>query len=232
MAAGQACGIEITEDQSAQMIAYMEGLLEANARVNVTRIVDEDEFIEKHLIDSLTALQYIDHSAKTILDVGTGGGFPGVPLAIMRPEARLVLVDATGKKLAVIDTLCKQIGIDNVTVLQGRAEELGRQAEHREAYDCVVSRAVANLGLLSELCLPLVRPGGVFLALKGKNYLEEMPAGERAVTALGGKIHSVESCLLLQKDLVHVIIWVDKIASTPAKYPRSFGQMKKKPFPG
>ncbi|MDO4287638.1 MAG: 16S rRNA (guanine(527)-N(7))-methyltransferase RsmG [Eubacterium sp.] len=232
ISAGAQCGIRITEAQSAKMIAYMEALLDANSRVNVTRITDEDEFIEKHLIDSLTALKYIADDAQTILDVGTGGGFPGVPLAIMRPQAQVTLMDATGKKLRVIEEICRDIGVDNVAVLHGRAEEFGKSPEYREVYDCVVSRAVANLGILSELCLPLVKVGGSFLALKGKNYQEEMAAGRQAIAGLGGKIKAVEDCLLLQTDLVHVIIWVDKISRTPEKYPRSFGQMKKKGFPG
>lgn len=232
IAAGQQCGIEISGEQSEKLIAYMRGILEKNEQVNVTRIVDEDEFIEKHLLDSLTALQFIDAEVKTILDVGTGGGFPGVPLAIMRPDTMVTLMDSTGKKLNVIREICEKIGIPNIKILNGRAEAFGKQEDYREQFDCVVSRAVANLAVLSELCLPLVKTGGTFLALKGKNYLDEMTDGERAINGLGGRIRSIERCSLLQTDLIHVIIWVDKTAKTPKKYPRAFGQIKKKAFPG
>lgn len=232
IAAGKKCGIDIDETQSSLMVLYMEKLLVMNEKINVTRITDEDEFIEKHLIDSLTCLRFIHHDAKSILDVGTGGGFPGVPLAIMLPEAEITMMDATGKKLKLIENICAEIGIRNVEFLHGRAEEFGRDPAYRESYDCIVSRAVANLCLLSELCLPLVKKGGQFIALKGKNYLDEMDDGEKAIKVLGGKITGIESCLLLQSDLVHVIILIDKVKITPEKFPRSFGKIKKEPFPG
>lgn len=232
MAAGEKCGIAINQEQSRLMILYMEKLLVMNEKINVTRITDEDEFIEKHLIDSLTCLQFIDKNNKSILDIGTGGGFPGVPLAIMLPDVEITMMDATGKKLRVIENICQEIGLYNVEFLHGRAEEFGRDPAYREGYDCIVSRAVANLCLLSELCLPLVKKGGQFIALKGKNYLDEMDEGEKAIKVLGGKITGIESCLLLQSDLVHVIILVEKVKNTPAKFPRSFGKIKKEPFPG
>lgn len=232
MAAGEKCGIAINQEQSRLMILYMEKLLVMNEKINVTRITDEDEFIEKHLIDSLTCLQFIDKKNKSILDIGTGGGFPGVPLAIMLPDVEITMMDATGKKLRVIENICQEIGIRNVEFLHGRAEEFGRDPAYREGYDCIVSRAVANLCLLSELCLPLVKKGGQFIALKGKNYLDEMDEGEKAIKVLGGKITGIESCLLLQSDLVHVIILVEKVKNTPDKFPRTFGKIKKEPFPG
>ena len=232
IAAGEKCGIDIDETQSRLMVLYMEKLLVMNEKINVTRITDEDEFIEKHLIDSRTCLRFIHHDAKSILDVGTGGGFPGVPLAIMLPEAEITMMDATGKKLKLIENICAEIGIRNVAFLHGRAEEFGKSPAYRESYDCIVSRAVANLCLLSELCLPLVKKGGQFIALKGKNYLDEMDDGEKAIKVLGGKITGIESCLLLQSDLVHVIILIDKVKITPEKFPRSFGKIKKEPFPG
>ncbi|MEG0376937.1 MAG: 16S rRNA (guanine(527)-N(7))-methyltransferase RsmG [Eubacterium sp.] len=231
MRGGKACGIPITEDQAVLLSAYMERLLEANKEINVTRITDPDDFIEKHILDSLTCLEFIKDKAGDILDVGTGGGFPGVPLAIMLKDAKITMMDATGKKLKLIESICSNIGIENVSFLHGRAEEMGRDPFYRETYTCVVSRAVANLCLLSELCLPLVRTGGQFLALKGKNYLEELEEGERAINGLGGKIIAKESRLLLQSDLVHVIILVDKIKNTPEEFPRVFGKMKKDGFP-
>lgn len=232
MAAGEKCGIAIDEKQSRLMILYMEKLLVMNEKINVTRITDVDEFIEKHLIDSLTCLKFIHKDVKSILDVGTGGGFPGVPLAVMLPEAEITMMDATGKKLKVIEDICREIGIKNVEFLHGRAEDLGKDPAYREGYDCIVSRAVANLCLLSELCLPLAKKGGQFIALKGKNYLEEMDEGEKAIKVLGGKITGIESCLLLQSDLVHVIILVDKVKNTPERFPRAFGKIKREPFPG
>lgn len=223
------CGITVDKDQAALMIRYMELLLEKNEQINVTSIKDPDEFIEKHLIDSLTCLRFIGCKNGLILDVGTGGGFPGVPLAIMLPAAEITMMDSTGKKLKVIEEICETLELKNINILHGRAEEFGQDPAYREGYDVVVSRAVANLRLLSEFCLPLVKKHGQFIALKGKNYAEEMPEGEKTIEILGGKIKAVEFCSLLQTDLVHVIIMVDKIESTPARYPRSFGKMKKDP---
>ncbi|MEF9918112.1 MAG: 16S rRNA (guanine(527)-N(7))-methyltransferase RsmG [Eubacterium sp.] len=228
---GAQCGIAINENQATLLSLYMERILEANQKINVTRITDIDEFIENHILDSLTCLKFIDKKEGRILDVGTGGGFPGVPLAIMLKDAEITMMDSTGKKLKVIETICKELEINNVVFLHGRAEEFGKDFEFRETYDCVISRAVANLCLLSELCLPLVKTGGLFIALKGKNYKDEMVDGKKAIKGLGGKIITTETCLLLQSDWVHVIILVEKVNSTPDEFPRVFGRMKKEGFP-
>lgn len=229
--AAERINLQLENHQAEKLIQYMQGLLKANEAINVTRITDEHEFIEKHLLDSLTCLPYIKDGTTNILDVGTGGGFPGVPLAIMLPECEVTLLDATEKKLKVISDLCASIGINNVKTLHARAEALGKTKDYREQYDIVVSRAVANLTTLSELCIPFVKTNGAFLAMKGRSYQEEVDEAEVAIKTLGGKIKEIASCLLLQSDLVHVIIVIGKFKQTPPRFPRSFSKIKKEGFP-
>ncbi|WP_303871443.1 16S rRNA (guanine(527)-N(7))-methyltransferase RsmG [Acetobacterium wieringae] len=228
---GKLAEIVINETQAEKLIAYMDLLLERNKHINLTRIVDEDEFIKLHLLDSLTLLKLIKNPQTKILDVGTGGGFPGIPLAIMLEEADVTLMDSTKKKLSVVQSIASELGISNIKTLHGRAEELGQDHQHREKYDVVTSRAVANLTLLSEYCLPLTKVGGQFLSMKGRDYQEELNAAQIPIDVLGGKIAAIEKGLLLQSEYVHVIINVKKIKPTPNNFPRIHGKIKKDAFP-
>lgn len=229
--AGAESEIMINEAQGAKLIEYMEKLLEMNKQINLTRITEEDEFIKLHILDSLTLLKYIHNPEASILDVGTGGGFPGIPLAIMMEEAQITLMDSTKKKLIVVENIAKSLNIDNIEILHGRAEELGQERGYRESYDVVTSRAVANLTLLSEYCLPLTKVGGVFLAMKGRECQNEIMEAEKPIEVLGGEIKTIEECLLLQSDWVHVIIVIEKLKKTPGFYPRINGRIKKEGFP-
>lgn len=229
--AGDDLEISINEIQGEKLIQYMEEILEINKHINLTRITEEDEFIKLHLLDSLTLLKYIGNSSASILDVGTGGGFPGIPLAIMMEDATITLLDSTKKKLIVVENIAKALNINNIKILHGRAEELGQDRKYRESYDIVTSRAVANLTLLSEYCLPLTKIGGKFLPMKGREYKNEITAAEKPIEVLGGEIKAIEECLILQSDWVHVIIVIEKIKKTPRILPRTNGKIKSEKFP-
>ena len=181
-------GVEYTPNMIRQFREYMEGILEWNEKINLTAITDPDEFVVKHYIDSvLAAGQEEVRNAKRVIDVGTGAGFPGIPLAILFPEKEFVLMDSLNKRLKVIDDLCGRTGILNVTTVHSRAEELAHQPKHRAHYDLCVSRAVANMATLAEYCLPFLGAGGYFLAYKGPDYQEELARAKGALRILGGE---------------------------------------------
>lgn len=176
---------------------YMEGILKWNEAVNLTSITEPSQFIQKHYIDSLLSVIYKEfQNAELIIDVGTGGGFPGIPLALAAPDKKFVLIDSLNKRIKIIKELCGELEIDNVTAIHGRAEELARNKNHRQKYDLCVSRAVANMATLSEYCLPFIRRGGWFLAYKGLNTDEEIKESANALRMLGGKIRREEHAKL------------------------------------
>ena len=211
--------------------AYMEGIIEWNEKVNLTSITDKDEFIVKHYIDSVMCVPCREfRNAEKIIDVGTGGGFPGIPLALAAPDKEFVLMDSLNKRIKIINQLCEEIGIHNVTAVHARAEELARNKAHRESYDLCVSRAVANLSTLSEYCLPFIRKGGYFLSYKGPDSQQEVKDAKNAISVLGGKIEREEKASLESFDLEHKIIFIKKIKDTPAKFPRKAGTPSKEPL--
>ncbi|MHC1723400.1 MAG: 16S rRNA (guanine(527)-N(7))-methyltransferase RsmG [Aminipila sp.] len=210
---------------------YMEFILEWNEKVNLTAITDKEEFIKKHYIDSLLCYSFPEvKKAEKIIDVGTGGGFPGIPLALVFPEKQFILMDSLKKRLNIIDDLTKKLNILNVVTLHGRAEDMGRSKEHREKYDLCVSRAVANLATLSEYCLPFIKRGGNFLAYKGTKAEEEIKEAHKAIFLLGGTITREERVTLPGYDLDHNIIVIEKVQNTSAKYPRKAGTPSKEPL--
>ena len=213
-----------------KLMGYMHGIISWNEKVNLTNLTEEDEFIEKHYIDSL--LLWNSESFKKadkIIDVGTGGGFPGVPLAILYPEKEFVLLDSLKKRLNIIDSLTDELGINNVTTFHGRAEDAAKQKDMREAFDLCVSRAVANLTSLSELCIPFIKIGGYFVAYKGPGAYDEAKEAENAINILGGKLESI-TVPEGQKESEHTLITILKTANTPEKYPRKAGDPLKKPL--
>lgn len=201
-------------------------LLEWNGRMNLTAITGKEEIYRKHFADSLTAAEFLPNGA-TLLDVGCGGGFPTLPLALARPDLRVTALDSTAKKLRFVEAAAKELSLPVVT-LCGRAEELGKGAPYRECFDCVTARAVARLPVLCEWCLPFVRVGGAFVALKGAAGEEELREAENAVALLGGKVETVRRRTVGGES--RVILVIRKIAPTPAKYPRNGGQIMKKPL--
>ena len=214
--------VSLSEGQLKKLYRFMESLKAVNEHINLTRITDDDAFVEKHLLDSLACP--LAPADQRIIDVGTGGGFPGIPLAIAYPEKKFVLVDATAKKVKAVEKIAVDLGLANVELTSARAEALGKNPAYREQFDAVCSRAVAAYGILSEFCLPLVRIGGMFYAWKGEKYQEEIDAAIDGVETLGGGGIQVSQNLLLKNTAFHVIIQCRKNGRTPAQYQLEIGR--------
>lgn len=224
-------GLSLDKEQAGKFEEYMTGILEWNEKVNLTRITERDEFIVKHFLDSLVCCGYDEYAkAEKIIDVGTGAGFPGVPLAIVSPEKKFVLMDSLNKRLKIIDELCSSTGIANVNTVHARAEELARNKAHREKYDLCVSRAVANMAVLAEYCLPFIRVGGYLMAYKGPEAEEEAAAAKHALKLLGSEVTEIRNAELEKYDISHKIIVIKKIKNTASKYPRKAGIPSKEPL--
>lgn len=223
--------IEFTDEQINQYEAYMNRILELNESINLTAITDRDEFVQKHYIDSLLCADYEEFlGATTIIDVGTGGGFPGIPLAIVFPEKEFVLMDSLNKRIKVIQKLCDEIGIGNVKAIHGRAEELARQKDLRESFDICVSRAVANMSTLSEYCIPFVKEGGSFIAYKGPDCDDEIAEASTAIERLGGGEVRIEYPKMENTGFEHTLVFLKKFKKTPKSYPRKAGTPSKNPI--
>ena len=228
-------GVEVTPELTERLGIYARLLVEWNEKMNLTAITDPKGIAVKHFADSLTAARQMPDGAFSLIDVGTGAGFPGVPLALYRPDCRLTLLDSLNKRLVFLDTVCREVGLD-ATLIHARAEEGGRNPDLREKYDVACARAVANLPVLSEYCLPFVKVGGRFIALKGPDADRERAEAARGIGVLGGKIadvtaltlpaHPVEGVEPMERRLVRV----DKVRSTPATYPRHGSKISKKPL--
>ncbi len=223
--------IELTPRQTEQYAEYMERILDYNQHINLTSITDRDEFIKKHYADSiLGALNDEFRAGESVIDVGTGAGFPGVPLAILFPDKEFVLLDSLNKRLKIVSEICRSAGINNVRVLHSRAEDAGRNKEYRERFDICVSRAVADLSVLSELCLPFVAEGGYFLSYKGPDCEKELKNAGKAIRTLGGRVAEVTNICSADTEFNHNIIFIEKIKNTPAQYPRKAGTPSKNPI--
>ena len=210
---------------------YMEGVLEWNEKVNLTNITDPEEFVIKHFIDSIICIDYPEfEEAGKIIDVGTGGGFPGVPLAIAAPDKEFILMDSLNKRLKIIDELCGQIGIGNVTTVHARAEELAKNKAHREQYDLCVSRAVANMATLAEYCLPFIKVGGCLMAYKGPDAEREVEEARKALYLLGGHVEEIREGNLKEFGIDHKVVIIKKVKNTPSKFPRKAGTPAKEPL--
>ncbi len=228
-AADQA-GYPLTESQLAQFTQYATQLLETNKSLNLTAITDPDEVALKHMVDSLLVYNPEHFHNKTVVDVGTGAGFPGLPLKLYDPTMRLTLIDALQKRLHFLEGVVTSLELEQVRLLHARAEDAGRDPKLREVFDTAVSRAVAALPVLCEYCLPLVRVGGVCYALKGSKGPEEVEAARHAVQVLGGKITDVRTVSLPGLGDPRTLITITKIRPTPKPYPRKAGTAAKRPL--
>ena len=210
-----------------ELAAFARLVLERNRVMNLTAITDVADFARLHLLDSAALLNVADFDGKRVIDVGTGAGFPGVPLKLLCPAARMTLLDGTGKRVEFLREACQTLGVD-ADCVHARAEEFA--AERREAFDVAVSRAVAALPMLCELCLPLVKVGGRFLAMKSVESGAELERAMDAIETLGGRLADVADYAIPTSGVTHRVIVIDKVSPTPRGYPRPFGQIKKKPL--
>lgn len=210
---------------------YYELLIEWNNKFNLTTITDEKDVIIKHFVDSLLVVKSFDFSnIDSILDIGTGAGFPGIPLKIVYPEIKLVLIDSVNKKVTFLNEVCRQLDLNNTTCLHGRAEDYGHEAEYRESFDIVLSRAVSNLSTLSEYCMPFVKINGVFIAYKSADCNDELINAEKAIKTLGGYVKGVEYVKIPNTEIERTYIIVSKKSKVSEKYPRKAGLPSKKPL--
>ena len=220
--------IDLTDEVTDKFFLYKKLLLEWNEKINLTAITDEKEILIKHFIDSLTIEKYIPRNAK-IIDVGTGAGFPGIPLKIVRPDIEVVLLDSLNKRINFLNEIIRECQLDKITTIHGRAEEIANKSEYREKFDISTARAVANISTLSELCTPFLKVGGSFVCMKA-DAVEEMKNAKNALEILGMKEEKIEHIILPNIDATRTIILYKKEKNTPKKYPRKPGTPAKEPL--
>ena len=221
---------ELTEKQIEQLDKYYELLIEKNKVMNLTAITEFDEVIVKHFADSLSICTVMPDDIHTICDLGTGAGFPGIPMAIAYPNIQFTLIDSLNKRIKFLQEVVDCIGLDNVTLVHARAEEAGRNKIYREQFDLVVSRAVANIATLSEYCLPLVKIGGYFISFKSGDINNEIELSGKAINKLGGKLEKPIFFSLPDTDISRSFLIIDKEKNTPKVYPRKAGTPSKEPL--
>ena len=222
-------GINLSEIQLKQFYNYMNLLIEWNKKVNLTAITEPDEIILKHFVDSLTISKYISDGTK-VVDVGTGAGFPGIPLKIVRQDVDITLLDSLQKRINFLDEVINELDLEKITTIHSRVEDFGKDKKYREKFDIATSRAVANLSTLSEYLLPLVKVGGKVISMKGSLIQEELENSKNAIKILGGQIEKVDEFDLPNSDISRNIVLIDKIKNTPNRYPRKAGEPSKKPL--
>lgn len=224
-------GITLSDRQLNQFEIYYELLHERNKVMNLTAITERDDVILKHFVDSLALVKAdCGFSTQRMLDVGTGAGFPGIPLKIAFPDLKVVLLDSLNKRVKFLEEVIDTLGLGHIKAIHGRAEDYARQKDYREQFDLVVSRAVANLSTLSEYCLPYVKVAGMFLPYKSGKIEEELSQGKHAVKLLGGKMEEVVSFVLPGTDMERTILKIKKQKTTPKRYPRKAGLPSKEPI--
>lgn len=231
-------GLDVTEHQLEQFDLYYELLIEKNKVMNLTAITEFDDVLIKHFLDSVSAYHLCMEgiivsdffTGKRLVDLGTGAGFPGIPMKIMFPDLQVTLMDSLNKRILFLQDVIAQLGLDKIEAIHGRAEEVARNPKFREKFDLCVSRAVANISTLSEYCLPFVKVGGSFISYKSDQSEEELAAGKKAISMLGGQVVSVDTFQLPNSEFGRSLIYIQKEKSTPKKYPRKAGTPSKEPL--
>ena len=222
--------IHLSKEQLQQFLRYYELLVEWNKVMNLTAITEFEDVVTKHFLDSLSLIKVTVPNNERLLDMGTGAGFPGIPLKIAFPSLKVVLIDSLKKRIYFLEEVIKALGLSDIYALHGRAEEYGREKDYRESFDLCVSRAVARLSVLSEYCLPYVKTGGYFIPYKSGFIQEELQEAVKAVHLLGAEIERKEEFLLPGTEIDRTLIRIHKTKSTPLKYPRSAGKPSKEPL--
>lgn len=224
-------GIVLNDEQKRQFDSFYELLVEWNKVMNLTGITEYEEVNEKHFVDSLSITKAIDmNCVDNLIDIGTGAGFPGIPLKIAFPHLKVVLLDSLNKRIKFLNTVIEELGLIDIETIHGRAEDFAKQGEYREQFDLCVSRAVANLSTLSEYCIPFVKKNGYFVSYKSGSSDEEIKQSEKAVNILGGEIIKVDKFLLPGTDMGRSLVNIKKLRNTPLKYPRKAGIPSKEPL--
>lgn len=227
-------GIELSEEQIIQFIKYYEMLVEKNKVMNLTAITEFNEVIVKHFIDSLALVKVVDKddlsNGVSIIDIGTGAGFPGIPLKIAFPNINITLLDSLNKRINFLKEVSEELGFEGIDFIHGRSEDFGRNPQYREKFDICVSRAVANLATLSEFCVPFVKVGGSFISYKAGDCGEEVKESMKAVEKMGGKIINQLEYMVPTSDLNRVLLFIEKEKATPKSFPRKAGTPAKEPI--
>ena len=223
--------IEIDEEKVIRFYKYMNLLIEWNKKINLTAIIEPNDIILKHFVDSLSLVKSIKlNGDESLIDVGTGAGFPGIPIKIMFPNLKITLMDSLNKRLLFLNEVINKLGLDKIELVHGRAEDLGKNSNYREKYDLCVSRAVANISTLSEYCIPFIKLNGYFICYKADGCMNEINIGKNAIKVLGGEIEEIVDFNLPDTDIKRKIINIKKIKNTPKKYPRKPGLPSKEPI--
>jgi 16S rRNA (guanine527-N7)-methyltransferase len=231
----RAQGLHLTDEQLHLFETYYQELVSWNEKTNLTAVTEREPVQTRHFLDSLSVIQAFPVLVSTnqpisLIDVGTGAGFPGIPLRIACPQLVVTLLEATGKRTAFLQHVITLLGLDGVSVITGRAEEVGHESAQRERYDVVVARAVAKMATLTELCLPFARVGGHFIAMKGSGVEPEVNEAQHAINLLGGEVRTVKPVIVPGSNEERTLIVIGKTASTPSKYPRRSGMPAKRPL--
>ena len=227
----KALGVELSPEQIQQFLTYYEMLVEWNEVMNLTAITEYEEVMKKHFVDSLSLVQTFDVSKKvSVIDVGTGAGFPGLALKIAYPNMKVTLLDSLNKRINFLNAVIEKLGLTDVETVHGRAEDFAKPGKLREKFDLCVSRAVANLTTLSEYCLPFVKVGGEFISYKSEKITEEMENAKKAISLLGGKFDRSKDFYLPDSDIYRNLVVIKKTKETPKKFPRKAGLPSKEPL--
>jgi 16S rRNA (guanine527-N7)-methyltransferase len=223
--------ISIEEKDINSFEIYKEMLKEWNTKINITTITDDEDIDIKHFLDSLTPLvTNLFDGKKNLIDIGTGGGFPGIPLKIIKRELNVTLLDSLNKRINFLNEVINRLELEDIIAIHARAEEMSIKPVYREKYDIAISRAVASLNTLSEYCIPFVKLGGYFISMKGPDAEEELKSGNNAIKVLGGRIVDKKLICIPESDIMHSLIIIEKIKETPTKYPRGGGKPRKNPL--
>ena len=223
--------VHLDDHQISQFVTYYEILVEWNQFMNLTAITDFDEVCTKHFIDSISLCNAIDCNKEySVIDVGTGAGFPGIPLKIAFPSLKITLLDSLGKRVKFLNEVIGKLGLKNIEAIHGRAEDFAKPDLLREKYDLCVSRAVANLSTLSEYCLPYVKPDGFFISYKSEKIADEINVAENAIEILGGEVYDQKEFMLPFSDIYRNLFMIKKVRNTPKKYPRKAGLPSRQPL--